>query len=276
MPAMSLAMNLVTALAGVGQPFTLLGGAGDPDRVAKNAARQLFVVPWRGQRLIGTAHLPLREGAVPTAVAEEDIERFLHEVRTASPALPISRDEVRVVQWGLLPVAGPAKGAQVRLLKEEQVHDHAAEGAAGAYSVVSIKFTTARQLAARVVDRFAGGRRGPEQLELPGHDGVAPAARLADAHARYGVLLPADVLEHLLRSYGARYEQVLALRESVPGWDERIVPEAPVIRAQLAYGALTEEARTVDDLLMRRTELGPRGLITDHARTLATDALAGS
>jgi glycerol-3-phosphate dehydrogenase len=236
----------------------------------------LFVVPWRGQRLIGTAHLPLPEGSTPSDVSEADVERFLQEVRTASPSLPIARDDVRVVQWGLLPVAGPARGAQVRLLKEEQVHDHASEGAGGAYSVVSIKFTTARQLAARVVDRFAGGRRGPQQLDLPGHDGVAPAARLADARARYGALLPADVLEHLLRSYGARYEQVLALRESVPGWDERIVPEAPVIRAQLAYGALREDARTVDDLLMRRTELGPRGLITDHASMLATDALAGS
>jgi glycerol-3-phosphate dehydrogenase len=274
LPAMSMAMNLVTAQPADGPAFTLLGGAGDPDRVTKNAARQLFVVPWRGQRLIGTAHLEIPAGAHPTSVSEADVERFLHEVRTASPALPITRDDVRVVQWGLLPVAGPAKGAQVRLLKQEQVHDHAAQGAAGAYSVVSIKFTTARQLAAQVVDRFAVGRSGPATLELPGHDGIAPQARLTDARRRYGTLLPADVLEHLLRVYGARYEQVLALRDHLPDWNERIVPEAPVIRAQLAFGVQSEEARTPDDLLMRRTELGPRGLVTERARQVAAEMLS--
>jgi len=274
MPAMSLAMNLVTAQPWSGPAYTVLGGAGDPDRVAKDAARQLFVVPWRGQRLIGTAHLPLPEGSTPSDVSEADVERFLQEVRTASPSLPIARDDVRVVQWGLLPVAGPARGAQVRLLKEEQVHDHASEGAGGAYSVVSIKFTTARQLAAMVVDRLAGEKRGPSALTLPGHDGVDPDVRGAAARRRYGALLPDDVLEHLLRSYGARYEQLLALRDRVPGWDERIVPEAPVIRAQFAFGVIQEEARTVDDLLARRTELGPRGLVTGRAREIAADVLA--
>ena len=86
--------------------------------------------------------------------------------------------------------------------------------------------------------------------------------------------LPSDVVEHLVRCYGANYERVIALGQSVDrGW-ERVVPDAPVIQAQFLYGVRDEQARTADDLLWRRTELGPRGLVTPDARAMAEQAIS--
>jgi glycerol-3-phosphate dehydrogenase len=95
------------------------------------------------------------------------------------------------------------------------------------------------------------------------------AATLAAVRAQAAADLPDDVLEHLVRSYGARHADVIALARQVEGGLERVVPAAPVIRAQLHFGARHEQSRTPDDLVWRRTELGPRGLVTDDVRRLA-------
>jgi glycerol-3-phosphate dehydrogenase len=99
------------------------------------------------------------------------------------------------------------------------------------------------------------------------------AATLADARARYAPLLPDDVIEHLVRAYGSRYERVIALSREIDGGDRRLSPDAPVILAQLVYGAREEQARTAEDLLWRRCELGPRGLVTAELEHEARRAL---
>jgi len=280
LPHYSLALNLVTRQPASGPAFTVWGGASDPDRVVRAGARQLFVVPWRGQRLVGTAHFPFTGDPASTMLPEEHVERFLYEVHTASPPLGVSRDDVRLVQWGLLPIAGPAEEGRVRLLKRHRIIDHAADGVAGAVSVVSVKFTTARRVAEEVVDRVVGtrrpGDRRPPILSLPGKLPVDVDSTIRAAQRRHGRVLPNDVVEHLVRAYGSRFEHVIALANRIEGGDRRLTPDAPVILAQLAYGAQEEQARTPEDLLWRRTELGSRGLITDDAMGKAQLALRRS
>jgi glycerol-3-phosphate dehydrogenase len=279
-PGWSVALNLVTRLPASGPAFMIAGGTGDPDRVAGRGARQLVVVPWRGQRLVGTAHLPATSGPAPTELPDDAIERFLAEVRTAVPAIALSREDIALVQWGILPALASGGNDGVRLLKQHQVVDHAADGVAGALSVVSVKFTTARSVATDVVNRMAGGAQGPHgatghpRLPLESGAMTSMASLLAEASSRHGTRLPGDVLNHLVRCYGSQYHQVLALGDSVAGWDSRVVADAPVIFAQLVHGAIEEQARTAADLVWRRTELGARGLDNQAAREAAARALA--
>jgi glycerol-3-phosphate dehydrogenase len=276
----SIALNLVTRQPARRTAFTLAAGSPDPDRVIRSGPRQLFVVPWRGQTMVGTAHFPYEGVPSEFRLMDEHVERFLAEIAHASPAIGLEADQVAVVHRGLLPVTGPAAGPGIRLLKRPRILDHADDGVTGALSVVSIKFTTARRLGRAVVDRIVGGGRPSSnqvaELPLPGAPHGTVAELTADARNRYGAAVSPDVLEHLLRSYGVRYEAVLECRSWLPDWDERVAPGAPVIRAQLAYGAETELARTVEDLLWRRTELGPRGLVTAAARECARKLLAAA
>jgi glycerol-3-phosphate dehydrogenase len=277
--AYSVALNLVTTPDDSGTAFAVSGGPADPDRKLGVGGRQLFVVPWRGQRILGTAHFPFDGDPSAATLPDEYVECFLAELRSATPAINVSRDDVRVVQWGLLPVAGPGAGSRVRLLKHHRIIDHRiADGVGGAISVVSVKFTTARRLAVDVVDRIAGAsaRALPAAIPLPGKPDRPVADAVRDALSRYTPLLPADVVEHLVRAYGSRHERVIALATEVEGGAERLSPGAPVIVAQLLYGAREEQARTVEDLLWRRCELGPRGLITPDGRRAAERALASA
>jgi glycerol-3-phosphate dehydrogenase len=81
---------------------------------------------------------------------------------------------------------------------------------------------------------------------------------------KHGQLLPEDIIDHLVRTYGTRYNQVLALRENTVHWNQRVHTGSPVIHAELVHGVRHEMAHTADDLLRRRTELGARG-VSDNA-----------
>jgi glycerol-3-phosphate dehydrogenase len=274
-PSYSIAFSLVTGEPDSGPAFAVSGGAPDPDRVGGSGARQLFVLPWRGQRLYGTAHFPFHGDPAAPVLPDTLVEQFLEELDAATPRLSLTPTAIRLVPWGLLPVAGPAT-ERVRLLKHHRIVDHSTEGASHVLSVVSVKFTTARRLAADVVDRIIGRRverAAPIRLALPGRLPEDVTASLASARAQHGPDVPDDVLEHLLRSYGTRHVDVIALARNVDGGLERVAEGAPVIRAQLHYGARFEQARTVDDLAWRRTELGPRGLVTDDVQRQAQRAI---
>lgn len=265
----SIALNLVTRRPAAGPAFSLLG------------ERRLFAVPWRGQLMIGTAHLSHEGEAADFRVGPKHVERFLTEINAAAPRLQLSEEDVAVVHAGLLPVTSPGPGRPERLLPRHRIIDHASDGIAGAVSVLTVKLTTATTVARDVLDRLGAtrrpnGDRSAPSLPLPGGDFDSLEALRRDAVAELGGALEEDVVEHLLRVYGARWRQVAAYRQDLPEWNERVVSEAPVIRAQLVHAALTEQARTAEDLLYRRTELGPRGLVTPAARRLAEEALSAA
>jgi glycerol-3-phosphate dehydrogenase len=111
-------------------------------------------------------------------------------------------------------------------------------------------------------------------LPLPGRISGAVSAAVETARRAHPDV-PADVLDHLVRTYGSRFERVIAFARRMRGGFDRLHAAAPVIAAQLAFGAGEEDARTEDDLLWRRTELGARGLITSEARQTARAALGG-
>jgi glycerol-3-phosphate dehydrogenase len=269
--AYSIALNFVTRHPARRVAYSL------PVGEARGGGRQLFVVPWRGQTMIGTAHLEYRGDPMDFSPGPEHVEQFLQEIAAARPGYRLAADDIAVVHSGLMPIEAPAPTSRLRLLQRHRVVDHAADGFPGVMSVVTVKLTTAGQVAREVLDRITDTHRsrapGPRRLPLPGGAFASLERLRTSARESHGTLLPADILEHLVRTYGARYPAVLEHRH-VQGWNERVVPAAPVIRAQLMHGALAEHARTAEDLLWRRTELGPRGLVTEAARRLATEAIA--
>jgi glycerol-3-phosphate dehydrogenase len=178
-------------------------------------------------------------------------------------------------------VTGREDRGRVRLLRRHRILDHRTDGLTGALSVVTVKLTTAPTVAREVLDRLgvrSGGVRpgSGSRLPLPGGRFESLETLRADAMAELVRVLDEDVVEHLLRTYGAGWRDVVEQRHHLAGWSDRVVPEAPVIRAQLVHAVQAEGARTVDDILLRRTELGPRGLVTAAARRVAEKALAST
>ncbi len=287
----SLALNVVLPDRGHPVAFALRSRVG-------GVARQLLFVPWRGRTILGTGHYPYAGDAASFDPAAADPGPLLAEADAAWDGPRAREEDVLLVHAGLLPLDPSGGGSPEGLLRAPAVHDHAGEGARGLISVVSVRFSYAGALARDAVgavmrslgrDR-AVPRGGPKdaaggQGGTAGSGAAAPTAghragaahALADADAdlrRAAPGLGPDVRRHLVRCYGADAGHVVAAVRAAEGWDRRVLPGEPVIFGQFVHGVRAEMARTAEDLVWRRTEIGPRGLDCGAARRAAAEAFA--
>jgi len=264
-PGLSFSLNL------------LVGPRGLDRAIGVGKERRVFFVPWREAMAIGTAHHPVC--ALPDL--DEAVEGFLAEANRAWPGDPIALDEIRHVQTGWV-LADSSSGAPARVSERSWMATGRTTGCANLVSAASHKLTTAPAFARRVLDvglrdaglsgetAGAGARRHPGSGEgAADPDGWARTASALET--RLADRAPRDVVAHTIRMYGTEADRVLAA--DVEGRDDRIVVGAPVVRAHFTYAVVHEMAITEDDILERRSELGPRGLVDDAARAAARTAL---
>jgi glycerol-3-phosphate dehydrogenase len=279
--AYTVALNFVLADPAPPVAFALKSRSRSAHAGMLRERRQLFVVPWRGQTMVGTGHYRFDGDPGAFQLTDEPVEEFLAEVNAAWPERGLRREDVRLIHAGLLPAAPAAEAAGLRLLKRHRIYDHAADGVAGLLSAASVKYTTARRVAEEVVTRvFRKRGESPPPCRtavtpLPGGEIASLEGLLASARERYASRLGAEVVEHLVRSYGTLYERVLAGTLSRSAADRRVVPAAPVIEAQFVYGVREEMAAEPTDLVFRRTELGARGLADAASLARAAELLRG-
>ncbi len=277
--AHALALNVMIPSQGHRVAFALPSFERDPDARLGLGRRQFFFVPWRDRLIVGTGQWPHHEDPDNLVIPQERVREFLDAVNAAWRGTPFDCEDVVVVHAGLVPAIQRSAPSPLQLLRRGRVHDHAADNAPWLVSVETPKLTMARRVAEHATDLVVKklGRNDPGggtvSTPLPGAPAGGFANLLAAAMERYGNLLECDVLEHLVRTYGEQFEQVLACRSHVAGWDDRIIDSAPVIKAQWVHAVREEAARRPEDLVYRRTELGARGLADEGVMALARETL---
>ena len=210
--------------------------------------RVVFVVPWHDRVIVGTTDTPLAEPQdepVPLA-AEVD---FLLEHAARYLGRDPSRADVLSAFAGLRPLvrAGTARATSALSRDHSIVVSRSA-----LVTVTGGKWTTYRRIAQDVVDRaerVAGlERRACRTEELRLHGAVTESA----------VGTPLAV-------YGADADRLREIVSAEPTLGDRLVPDLPLIGAQVVWAARAEMARTVEDVLARRT----RVLVLDARASLA-------
>jgi glycerol-3-phosphate dehydrogenase len=275
----SLAWNLLLDSAGLDCACALPGADATPTGKGGERPRRLFVVPWRGRTLVGTGHAVHDgdpgefEGMGPDHPA---MSRFLAELNAAWFGDEVRAEDVLMIQSGLLP-AYPGGGDDVRLMRRHTL-TASDSGGVPVLTATTVKFTAARRLAEYTTDRACRilGHRAPcrtATTPLPGAPPRGMEALLSESRKEFGALLDDDVLEHLAHSYGTGLADLLA--GATPEQLVRVSPAGPVLEAQWVHAIREEMARTPDDLLFRRTEVGARGLVDAGIRERATRLLAG-
>ncbi|ABP55020.1 glycerol-3-phosphate dehydrogenase/oxidase [Salinispora tropica] len=244
-------------------PAALLGGlwAGLTIPVPGEFARYVLALPQTdGLAYVGLTDEPL-VGPIPDVPepTEADIA-FLLDVLNSVLDRPLRRSDVLSAYAGLRPLLADATDRTADLSRQHAVIDDPD----GIISVVGGKLTTYRRMAEDAVDTavrrrdLTAGACRTRRLPLPG---AASPARLAR--------VPAP--RRLIARYGVEAVNVLA--EAPAHLHRPISAEIPVTGAELLWAARHELARTVDDLLDRRTRLGLVPAHRDAALPVAGEVL---
>ena len=210
--------------------------------IPAGSGRTIFVLPWLGQTLIGTTDTdhPERD-VVHVRPAEEDIAYLLDAVNGFF-ATELTPDDLAGAYAGVRPLISTGdRGKSVDISRKAELY----ETSSGMITITGGKLTTWRRMAKQTVDRIVE-RDGNDARcithELPLGMAVAPDDLTA---------APEWAREQLAGRYGHIAHEVLA-----SGPAERIVPGRPDLLAEVVYAARREQARTVGDVLLRRTRLG--------------------
>ncbi|MDO8836941.1 MAG: FAD-dependent oxidoreductase [Vicinamibacterales bacterium] len=229
-----------------------------------SSGRLLLIMPWRGVALIGTSHSDTPVEAGDSYVTSGELAAFIDEINSAFPALHLTAADVSLVHRGVVPAERGRQGT-LGLMGHHIVYDHLEHGVAGAISVVGVKYTTARGVGEQVVDLVA--QRLSQSLApcrtgttlLPGVFAHTVDEECERAVREAQSLLPPHSLSAIVQTHGTCWRAIADLCLGHAELAEPLDPAGTVPAAVAVYAVREEMARTVLDVLVRRTNLGSAG-----------------
>ena len=203
--------------------------------------RVLFAVPWLGKVILGTTDTPRHDLPREPDAFKDEVDFILREAARYLRPAP-TRADIKSLWVGLRPLVKPPddKGENTKALSREHT---ILVSRSGLVTVTGGKWTTYRAMADDVLQKCGQRRLLPT---------LAPARttglRLVGAESRVEAMVSLAQAEGL-HSYGLEAAGVLQM----PGADRELAPG--LTEAMVRYAARHEYARTVEDVLARRSRL---------------------
>ncbi len=244
--------------------------------------RLFFVSPWRGKSMIGTWQAVYHQEPDQFKISEETIQGFIDQFNQAYPAAQLTREDVSWVHAGLLPCSGvdPKTGEPV-MTKQYQIRDHAQDGFAGLISVMGVKYTTARDVAQKVLNYLfkSWGKKSPKSVSsvTPIYGGQIEdfTAFLNEAMMiKQSQGLAEGTIRRLVYNYGSSYPDVLSYYTKEQSNTSEI--ERAVLKAEVLHAIDQEMALKLSDVVLRRTELGSAGNPENEVLKLCAETMGST
>jgi glycerol-3-phosphate dehydrogenase len=198
--------------------------------------RVLFAIPWHQHTLVGTTDTPIPAATLEPVAMEQEVE-FILSTAALYLARPPARADVLSVFAGIRPLVRAAGAASTAALSRDHVIHI---DRSGLLTICGGKWTTYRHMAEDCVNQAATLAELPERPCVTHHlniHGFHPAA------AKFGALAV----------YGTDAMELGRLMDADPSLAEPLHPELPYVKAQVVWAVRSELARTVEDVLARRT-----------------------
>ncbi|MDD2732733.1 MAG: glycerol-3-phosphate dehydrogenase/oxidase [Desulfuromonadaceae bacterium] len=214
--------------------------------------RVLFAVPWHGRTIVGTTDTPIPTATLEPRPLPEEIDFLLSHAARYLTRHP-ERSDVLSVFAGIRPLIRSDAGSDTASLSRD--HTLLVESS-GLITIAGGKWTTYRKM---------------------GEDTVTAAAQVAGLDERpsvtatlhiHGWQVGGDPIDPL-QVYGCDGVKLEQLLTENPDWRAALHPRLPYCVGEVVWGVRYEGARTVEDILARRT----RALLLD-ARAAITAAPA--
>jgi glycerol-3-phosphate dehydrogenase len=217
--------------------------------VPSGSGRMIFALPWYGRTLVGTTDNDYQGDTEHPVPGDEDVEYLLDAVNSFF-GTEVGRADLVGAYAGVRPlIATGDPKKSVDISRRAELY----ETSSGLLTITGGKLTTWRRMAKQTVDRIVErqGREAPcHTAEIP----LGMSARPEDLEAPEGV--GEEALAQLAFRYGHAARNVLALAREDPALAAPIVEGRPDLLAEAVVAERLEQARSVADVLLRRTRLG--------------------
>lgn len=209
--------------------------------------RVIFAIPWQGRVVIGTTDVAVRDSSMEPGHSGEEIEYLLEHIGGYLQK-PIGREAILSVFSGLRPLVSGKSATTSKLSREH----HLEASPSGLITIAGGKWTTYRRMAEDTLD-FAIRQKM-----------LRPASCVTRSLALHGSRGGDAVADPYLREYGSDIAEIQELTTADPSLARVIDDRLPYSFAQVVYGVRQEMARTLEDVLSRRT----RSLLLDARAAL--------
>ncbi len=228
----------------------------DAGIILKTPVSVLFIIPWADKWIVGTTDTPYTGDRAEPFANREDVQYIVDQAnRVLTPQIKI--EEIIGVYAGLRPLVANNKGSVTTKLSREHTVDRPAPGFV---SIAGGKYTTYRIMGRDVIDLAVNELRKlspesvTEKLPLIGADGyfalVQQVERIADESG-----LDSQTVTHLLNRYGSLISEILDLIKADASLAKKLDADLPYLKAEIYYAVSHEGARSVDDVISRRTRI---------------------
>ena len=194
--------------------------------------RVMFAIPWHGHTVVGTTDTPIAEPALEPAPLAQEIA-FILQTSALYLAKTPARDDIRSVFAGIRPLVKSGEGGNTAALSRD--HTIRIENS-GLVTVCGGKWTTYRHMAEDCVNQAATLARLPDRPCVTGHLNIHGFHPSSEKFGR-------------LWMYGSDAPLVEQTAENAAPLDS----DLPYTAAEVLWAVREELARTVEDVLARRT-----------------------
>jgi glycerol-3-phosphate dehydrogenase len=211
--------------------------------------RTIFALPWLGRTLVGTTDVDYEGPLEHIRPSTEDIEYLLSAINGFF-GTELSERQLTGAFAGVRPLIStgdPKKSVDIS--RKAELY----ETSSGMITITGGKLTTWRRMAKATVDRLVEreARDAPcRTQEIP----LGAPVPVDELPAVEGV--PPESYPALAARYGHSAHDVLALARERGELAQPIVDGLPDLLAEAALAARREQARSIGDVLLRRTRLG--------------------
>jgi glycerol-3-phosphate dehydrogenase len=216
--------------------------------VPAGEGRTIFALPWYGRALVGTTDKDYDGEIDHVRPGEDDIEYLLAAINDFF-GTELGEGDVVGAYAGVRPLIStgdPKKSVDIS--RKAELY----ETSSGMLTITGGKLTTWRRMAKLTVDRLVEreGRDAPCRTDdIPLGMPAEPEDLEADG-------VPREALDQLAFRYGHAARRVLDVAGERDELAQSIVEGRPDLLAEAAIAARYEQARSVADVLLRRTRLG--------------------
>ena len=241
-------------------------------------SRPIFIIPWNGQLLVGTTEVRDDTDPSQTQPSEGEIEYLLSSLRRLIPCRSFHRSDILYAFAGIRPLAFSPGEEPSAISRRSLIVGHADDGAAGMWSIVGGKLTTAAALARKMARRLGIPAADAAEVDVPcpKADGIESAL----THWSRQVSKMSKVSERSARAiaewHGRRALVIARLAASDETLRHPICPHSDHLAAEAVEAVRCECAVTLADVLLRRVPVALSACWNDECSRHAARAVGAA